>query len=129
MTYANAAKMRLLGVPEDMLRVHGAVSPEVARCMAQQARREYGADFGLGITGVAGPDGGTPAKPAGLVYVGPERRAARLVARYAPPGALPGRERTRRLASSHALDMLRRCLAGLPVEDDWALENNGTAIG
>ena len=128
-TYANAAKMRLLGVPEDMLRVHGAVSPEVARCMAQQARREYGADFGLGITGVAGPDGGTPAKPAGLVYVALSDAQHVWLRVMRPQGRYLGRERTRRLASSHALDMLRRCLAGLPVEDDWALENNGTAIG
>ena len=112
-----------------MLRVHGAVSPEVARCMAQQARREYGADFGLGITGVAGPDGGTPAKPAGLVYVALSDAQHVWLRVMRPQGRYLGRERTRRLASSHALDMLRRCLAGLPVEDDWALENNGTAIG
>jgi nicotinamide-nucleotide amidase len=67
-TYANSAKTRLLGVSEDMLRGHGAVSPEVAAAMAEGVRRITGADIGMSITGVAGPSGGTPDKPLGLVY-------------------------------------------------------------
>jgi nicotinamide-nucleotide amidase len=65
--YANAAKTALLGVPAALIETHGAVSPEVARAMADGARAALGADVGIGITGVAGPDGGTPAKPVGYV--------------------------------------------------------------
>ncbi len=65
--YSNAAKTALLGVPAEMIETHGAVSPEVARALADGARERFGADVGIGITGVAGPDGGTPAKPVGYV--------------------------------------------------------------
>lgn len=69
-TYSNEAKMRLLGVSKDTLRQFGAVSAQCAREMAEGARRASGADFALSTTGIAGPDGGTPEKPVGLVYVG-----------------------------------------------------------
>jgi nicotinamide-nucleotide amidase len=65
--YANAAKTALLGVPAELIATHGAVSPQVARAMADGARAALGADVGIGITGVAGPDGGTPDKPVGYV--------------------------------------------------------------
>jgi nicotinamide-nucleotide amidase len=65
--YSNEAKTALLGVPPDMIATHGAVSPEVARALADGARARFGADVGVGITGVAGPDGGTEAKPVGYV--------------------------------------------------------------
>lgn len=68
-TYANAAKTRLLGVSEDVLRAHGAVSAEVASAMAVGIRRACEADISLAITGIAGPTGGTPEKPVGLVYL------------------------------------------------------------
>jgi nicotinamide-nucleotide amidase len=65
--YSNAAKTDLLGVPAEMIAEHGAVSPEVARALADGARDRLGADVGIGITGVAGPGGGTEAKPVGYV--------------------------------------------------------------
>ena len=65
--YSNEAKTGLLGVPADLIAAHGAVSPEVARALADGARDRFGADLGVGITGVAGPDGGTEAKPVGYV--------------------------------------------------------------
>lgn len=68
-TYANSAKQNVLGVDEDVLRGHGAVSPEVAIRMAEGARRVAGSDVALSITGVAGPTGGTDAKPVGLVFL------------------------------------------------------------
>ncbi len=68
--YANEAKSRFLGVPEDLLRERGAVSAEVAEAMAEGAASSVGADVALGITGIAGPSGGTPQKPVGLVFVG-----------------------------------------------------------
>jgi nicotinamide-nucleotide amidase len=67
-TYANDAKIRLLGVSEDDLRVHGAVSPVVAAAMAEGVRKRCEVDVGLSITGIAGPTGGTAEKPVGLVY-------------------------------------------------------------
>jgi len=68
-TYANSAKQAVLGVGEDVLRGHGAVSPECAAGMAEGARRVSGADVALAITGIAGPTGGSDAKPVGLVYL------------------------------------------------------------
>jgi nicotinamide-nucleotide amidase len=68
-TYANSAKQKVLGVDEEVLRGHGAVSAEVACAMAEGARRVSGADVALAITGVAGPTGGSEAKPVGLVYL------------------------------------------------------------
>ena len=67
--YANAAKVSMLGVPDAMIAAHGAVSEPVARAMAEGARQRMGADFGVSITGVAGPGGGTPEKPVGLVFI------------------------------------------------------------
>jgi nicotinamide-nucleotide amidase len=66
-SYSNAAKVALLAVPAELIEARGAVSPEVARAMADGARAALGADIGIGITGVAGPDGGTPDKPVGYV--------------------------------------------------------------
>lgn len=68
-SYADRAKIELLGVDADHLAAHGAVSAQVARAMAQGARDRFGADLGVAITGVAGPDGGSDAKPVGLTYV------------------------------------------------------------
>ncbi len=68
-TYSNAAKVRMLGVREESLREHGAVSEVVAREMAEGARRDSGADFALAITGIAGPSGATATKPVGTVFM------------------------------------------------------------
>src|SRR5262249_4993110 len=68
-TYANDAKAGLADVPEEAIRVHGAVSDPVARAMADGIRRRVGADVGLSTTGIAGPSGGTPEKPVGLVLM------------------------------------------------------------
>jgi nicotinamide-nucleotide amidase len=68
-TYANAAKMKFAGVQEATLAAHGAVSEAVVREMAEGVRRETGADYGIGVTGIAGPSGGTPEKPTGTVFI------------------------------------------------------------
>ena len=68
--YANEAKTRLLGVPAELITEHGAVSRQVAAAMALGCRAKSGADFALSTTGIAGPVGGTPDKPVGLVYIG-----------------------------------------------------------
>ena len=72
--YANQAKTRLLGVPEEVINRHGAVSPECAEAMALGAIRRSGADWALAVTGIAGPAGGTEEKPVGLVYLGLARK-------------------------------------------------------
>lgn len=69
-TYSNSAKTRLVHVPQVLLEVHGAVSPEVARAMAEGGLREAGADISLSITGIAGPTGGSAEKPVGMVCFG-----------------------------------------------------------
>jgi nicotinamide-nucleotide amidase len=69
-TYSDAAKTELLGVPAEMIARHGAVSPEVARAMADGALAKTPAHIALSVTGIAGPDGGSPQKPVGLVYFG-----------------------------------------------------------
>jgi nicotinamide-nucleotide amidase len=108
-SYANAVKMGLLDVPAGMLAQYGAVSEEVAGAMAEGARAATGADCALAVSGVAGPDGGTPDKPVGLVYVacsGPRRTK---VVR----GLFPGdRASVRDYSVSAALHLLRRELAG-----------------
>ena len=68
-SYGNDAKVEILGIDADVLRSKGAVSEEVARMMADGARARFGADIGIGITGIAGPSGGTPSKPVGLVFI------------------------------------------------------------
>ncbi len=69
-TYSNDLKMNLLGVLEDTLKTHGAVSPETANEMATSALTKTGADIAVSVTGIAGPGGGSDDKPVGLVYIG-----------------------------------------------------------
>jgi len=69
-TYSNESKARHLGVPLDDIKRFGAVSPQVAKKMAQGVQKAFGTTFGLSTTGVAGPTGGTKEKPVGLVYIG-----------------------------------------------------------
>jgi len=111
-TYANAAKVRLLGVEENMLAQHGAVSEPVARQMAAGVRERAGSTWGIGITGLAGPGGATPDKPVGTVHVaidgpgGATHRALRL------PG---DRGRVQELSVAAALELLRRRLLSPPT--------------
>ena len=67
--YADEVKTAQLGVPAEVLAAHGAVSAQVARAMAEGVRERFGTDLGVAVTGIAGPDGGSDAKPVGLVYV------------------------------------------------------------
>ena len=82
-SYANEVKVRLLGVPEEGLAAHGAVSAQVARSMALGALSRTGADLAVAVTGVSGPGGGSPGKPVGLTYVAVADRAGVEVRRFA----------------------------------------------
>ncbi len=106
-TYSNEAKMRLLGVPSDMLEEYGAVSWQVAEAMAEGVRLRAETDFGLSITGVAGPGGGSEDKPVGLVYVGLSDDAHTEHRKLMLPG---DRHLIRWRSSQAALDLLRRRL-------------------
>lgn len=114
-TYANEAKEALLYVPHDILASHGAVSEETARAMAEGIVKRSGSDIGIGITGIAGPDGGTPEKPVGLIYIALSDGKNTWVTKRPTTGRAKSREWHRHCAASHALDMVRRYLAGLPV--------------
>lgn len=81
-SYSNEVKIRLLGVPQSALERHGAVSAQVAVAMAQGARERIGCDFAVSVTGVAGPGGGTEAKPVGLAYVAAAGPAGHEVRRH-----------------------------------------------
>jgi nicotinamide-nucleotide amidase len=105
--YSNRAKAELLGVPEAMIREHGAVSEPVGLAMARGIRERARTDLGVGITGIAGPTGGTPAKPVGTVVVALAWAGGERVRTLWFPG---DREQVKFHASQAALDMVRRHL-------------------
>jgi nicotinamide-nucleotide amidase len=105
--YSNELKTDFAGVPASLIAKHGAVSREVAAAMAAGIRKRCQATFGIGITGVAGPTGGTPEKPVGLVYNALAGENGTEVVEKNFPG---DRKRVRWFASQQALDMVRRKL-------------------
>ena len=107
--YANDVKVAAAGVPAELIERHGAVSQEVAEALARGARERLGADVGVGITGVAGPGGGTPEKPVGLVWLSvASGDAAELLTRSVTlPG---GRADIRDRATTVAMHLVRRAL-------------------
>ncbi len=108
-TYSNRSKTDLLGVPEDILQKHGAVSEETARLMAEGVRKLAGSDLGLATTGIAGPDGGSETKPVGTVFIAladsMETNCRKFSYRW-------DRRRIKIIASQAALIMLKRYLTG-----------------
>jgi len=103
--YGNDLKTKLAGVPPALLETHGAVSKPVAQAMAEGIRSRSGANIGIGITGVAGPSGGTPEKPVGLVYISLADERGTQVREFRFPG---DRERIRHWATQAALELIRR---------------------
>lgn len=114
-TYADAAKQHWLKVPSTLLHQYGAVSEPCARAMAEGLRRESGTDLALAITGIAGPDGGTPEKPVGTVYLALASNSGVHAQRYLFTG---DRIRIQRMSAFMALEWLRR----------FALQHNNTEI-
>jgi nicotinamide-nucleotide amidase len=109
--YSNDVKAQLAGVPVELIEAHGAVSEEVAVALADGARERVGADIGIGVTGVAGPDGGTPEKPVGLVWIALTAADGRRIVRRADQRGTRAdvRERT----TTAAMHLLRRLLLGI----------------
>lgn len=108
MCYSNQAKTDLLGVPPSLIERHGAVSAEVASAMARGMRERSGVSVALSVTGIAGPGGGTPTKPVGLVYIGLDAEDGRSITKeYRFSG---DRTVVKQRASQAALDLLRRWL-------------------
>jgi nicotinamide-nucleotide amidase len=105
--YSNELKTLFADVPPLMIEAHGAVSKEVALALAENIREICNADIGLGITGIAGPTGGTEEKPVGLVYIAVTDGNKHEVVQRRFPG---DRERIRRWPSQQALDLVRRIL-------------------
>jgi nicotinamide-nucleotide amidase len=105
--YSNQLKTSFAGVPAELIEKHGAVSREAAAALAEGIRERTGATLGLGVTGVAGPTGGTDAKPVGLVFHALAGDGSTEVVERKFAG---DRKRIRRFASQQALDMVRRKL-------------------
>lgn len=104
-SYSNESKIRILGVPEAMIIEHGAVSEPVAKAMAEGVRKLANSTYGIGITGIAGPGGGTEEKPVGLVYIALADDTQTTVRKLIFPG---DRQFIRTLAVNSALDLVRR---------------------
>ncbi len=111
-TYSNAAKTALVGVPEALFPQYGAVSEEVARAMADGGLSRSGADIALSITGIAGPTGATPGKPVGMVCFGLARKGAETLTQTRQFGN-PGRDEVRRLSVELALTWAIKALKGI----------------
>jgi nicotinamide-nucleotide amidase len=105
--YSGDVKTSMVGVDPAHIQQHGEVSEEVARDLATGARRRFGASWGIGVTGIAGPDGGSEAKPVGTVHVAV---ASRDHVEHRKLYFAGGRENVRRFATNAALDLLRRGL-------------------
>jgi len=114
--YSNAAKVARLGVPESLLALHGAVSEPVAQAMAASVREQAHVDVGVGITGIAGPTGGTETKPVGMVCIAVAAAPATTVRTFRFPG---NRELVKTFAAFTALDMVRRTILQTPPNADW----------
>lgn len=104
-SYSNEAKVDLLGVPKKWIKTHGAVSEQVAEAMAAGIRKRAGSTFGIGVTGVAGPGGGSQEKPVGLVYIALADDSQTMSRKFIFPG---DRQFIRTLSVNAALDVLRR---------------------
>ena len=112
-TYTNEAKARILGIDPALIEANGAVSEPVARAMAERVRALLGADIGLGVTGLAGPDG-DGVHPVGTVFVSMAVEGETYV-KALSLGTHRTRSYIRRMSGNHLYDMMRRYLSGLPV--------------
>ncbi|MFH1248050.1 MAG: CinA family protein [Candidatus Omnitrophota bacterium] len=106
-TYSNAAKTKLLNIPSSIILKNGAVSKVVANLMAQRIQKISGSDIGIGISGIAGPSGGTPQKPVGTIYISIVGKKKAINRRFIFKG---NRRQIRKLAAIKALQILMTVL-------------------
>jgi len=111
--YSNKAKDEILEVPADVLKDHGAVSEPVAKLMAEGVRKVSGTTFGLAVTGIAGPAGGTAEKPVGTVYIAVASEEKTEVKKHG--FFFNNRERIKLITSQMALDYLRKTVLGISI--------------
>ncbi len=116
--YANHIKVEQLGVPTELIAEHGAVSEGVARAMATGVRTRFGADVGIGVTGVAGPGGGSDEKPVGTVWIAIDVQGEVHAVRPVLPG---DRDEIRHRATQIALERVRRAYAGDTAAPGWTV--------
>ena len=121
--YDDDVKVEALGVPPELLAAHGAVSAEVAAAMAEGARARLGVDVAVSVTGIAGPGGGTPEKPVGLVFLHVAGPMGETSLRIELPG---GREWIRARSAVAALHLVRRLLTTEPVDPTRSRHRVGT---
>jgi nicotinamide-nucleotide amidase len=110
--YANDAKVALAGVPAELIERHGAVSGEVAQALADGARERVGTDIGIGVTGIAGPDGGTPEKPVGTVWIAVTAADGRRIVRHTDQRG--SRADVRERSTTATMHLLRGLLLDAP---------------
>ena len=115
--YSNRAKIELLGVADDMIREHGAVSEPVARAMAEGIRERAGTNIGIGVTGIAGPGGGTPQKPVGTVAIAVVGDGDLRVRTFQFIG---GRDMVKFQAAQSAMNMTRLMVMNVQAGREWA---------
>jgi len=113
-TYSNSAKQTFLGVKADTLAEHGAVSEQVAKEMAEGARQRTGSDYAISVTGIAGPSGGTEAKPVGTVFIGLATSRGTQIRQHRNNY---DRETFKYVTSEQALEMLRRAILKIERAD------------
>lgn len=121
-SYSNEAKAAMLGVPEDVLEAHGAVSEAVVRAMAEGTRERFGSDFGIATSGISGPGGGTADKPVGLVWIALSSEAGTHADSFV---FQVDRSRHRRLTAQVGLDWIRRSLIGAELVGPSLLRRSG----
>lgn len=109
--YHDRVKTSVLGIPKKIIDRHGAVSPQTAFKLAEAVRKKLRSDYGLAITGIAGPSGGSPAKPVGLVYIGLSSRREARSKKFIFKG---GRNSVRKRSAQEALTLLKQVLLSRP---------------
>src|SRR5712691_428194 len=119
--YSNRAKTELADVPDELMREHGAVSEPVAQAMAEGIRSRAGTNVGIGVTGIAGPGGGTPEKPVGTVAIAVVVDDERRVRTFQFIG---NREMVKFQAAQSALNMTRLLVLRAPSAPEWAERKN-----
>lgn len=107
-TYSNEAKTAMLGVPAELIKQHGAVSEEVAKAMAEGARKTAGTDVAVAVTGIAGPAGGSAEKPVGLVYIAVATAQGTTTQKHLFTGS---RDEIRHATANRAFELIYSCIS------------------